>query len=172
MTTRLDRDQVSDLFWKARKRNERNSDIAANIVYDEGFRAGCEFLLLSGTEKAKARSRTKANPRRPSRLKAIADRARPVIDAVSQRHQTTPEAICGKFSRGPKANTDARDEAAWLLRRAEFSYPEIALALRLRCHTSAMDGCAKVEARIAERAGLRGELLALVAGERRLKAVG
>lgn len=163
MTTRKTPEQVEAFFWDARRRSEKNTAIAANIVYDAGFAAGCEFVALQ------AQTRTT----HPTRAEVIADRARPVIEAVAQRHQTTPAGVCATFPRGAKANTEARDEACWLLRMAGLSYPAIATALGLKCHTSAMDGVARTEARIGERAGLRDELLALMAGERRaLRSVG
>lgn len=164
MTTRLSPFKVYQLFLHSRRNAKGASDVAAQTVYDAGFAAGCAFRSLPRPEV----------PAQPARAVLAISLARPIIEAVAQRHQTTPEAICATFARGPMAVTGPRDEACWLLRNAGFRYTDIAVALSLKCHTSAMDGVARMEAKISERLELRGELLAVVggAGERRLKAVG
>jgi hypothetical protein len=158
--SRLHPIRVYDLWCDALRRAKGDRAVAIQAVYDAGFAHGSAPRLVP-------------KPTQPDRATLTHDRARPIIEAVANHHQTTPAAVCVTFPLGPKADTSVRDEAAWLLRNDGLSYPAIALALGLKCHTSAMDGVARMEARIAERPGLRDELLALVAvGERRLKAVG
>lgn len=160
--SRLHPIRVYDLFCAARRDAKGDLASAVQAVYDAGFAAGSERL-----------SRTPTTPAQPARNVLAVCLSRPVVEAVASRHQMTPEAVCSTFPKSPKADTTARDEAAWLLRDAGFRYADIAVALGLKCHTSAMDGVSRMEARILERPGLRDELLALVAvGERRLKAVG
>jgi hypothetical protein len=158
--SRLHPIRVYDLWCDALRRAKGDRSVAIQAVYDAGFAHG-------------SAPRAVPSPPKPDRATVARLCAITTVEAVAGRHRTTPEALCSTFPRGPKADTSARDEAAWLLRSAGFRYADIALALSLKCHTSAMDGVARMEERIAERPGLRDELLAVVAvGERRLKAVG
>jgi hypothetical protein len=164
--SRLHPIRVYDLFLDARRRAKGNQAAAAQVLYDAAYDAG--FAAGSAPRLVPA-------PAQPDRATVARLCATTVVDAVANRNLTSPEAVCATFPRfpkSPKADTTARDEAAWLLRHTGFRYTDIALALGLKCHTSAMDGVARMEEKIAEQPGLRDELLALVAGERRLKAVG
>jgi hypothetical protein len=158
--SRLHPIRVYDLWCDALRRAKGERSVAIQAVYDAGYAHGSAPRLAPA-------------PVRPARDVLAVSLSRPIVETIASRHQTSPEVLCSTFPRGPKADTQARDEAAWLLRHTGFRYADIAVALGLKCHTSAMDGVARMEARIAERPGLRDELLALVAvGERRLKAVG
>lgn len=162
LTFKLARLTAGEIFWQARNQRGSNSDAAAQAVWDAGWAAATESVAV-------AAGKTPGH-----RAEFAARRARPIIAAVAARHGTDAETLTTFVSKGPRAETEARDEALWLLRQNNFNYAEASGVMNRKCHTAAMDAERRVEARIAERPGLRGELLALVAGESRpaLRSVG
>jgi hypothetical protein len=129
----------------------------------------------AGRMDAQSRDRRRRNPlklrRRPT--EDVRARATALLEAVAKNYRLAVKELTCRFP--VKSQRDALCEAQWLLRTVlDLSYPDIAYCTKKTCHTSAMDGVAKVEARIAVRPELRDELLAIVHGapERRLRSVG
>jgi hypothetical protein len=97
-------------------------------------------------------------PRRklPSHLQ---ERADAVLALIAKRHGLTVEAVVNHAhskDAGPLA------EAAWCLRQIGMSFPEVAMGVRRKDHTSAISACRKVEARFSASPLLRWELTGVV----------
>jgi len=86
-------------------------------------------------------------------------RAQPILHRFARAHGVSLRALFGR--RGSRSVARVRYEAMWVLRQvAEMSYPEIGLAVGGRCHTDAIVGVRKTEARVAGDPRLRARLLA------------
>lgn len=85
-------------------------------------------------------------------------RANTVVAYVAHRAGITAAQL--RDGRKLRSRTDARHIAAWLLRRAGYSYPEIAMSLGWRDHTSAMHAVARIAAARETDAALAADLSA------------
>lgn len=94
----------------------------------------------------------------PKRLRAVNGAISDLVCAVASARGVSIALVVGP-NRSQRIAA-VRFEAMWLARAYGFSYPDVGAAM-LRRHTTVMAGERVVEARIAKRAGLRKELLAI-----------
>lgn len=173
--------EVRRLFWWARKRTG-DTELAVDFVVSL---ASMALTSSSATTKVLGNVRRSVSARPPlesrnrraavkasweRRTTLIEQRAASILTAVAERHGIDVEWMLGRYAPAPAG--EARDEATWLLRRLPMSFPEVAIATGRKDHTSAMDGVARTEARIAARPALRAELLALGEARPALRSVG
>jgi len=177
-----DRAKIHELFFWARHRSD--TEAAIDFVFRLGVEAGerskkgqekaakaVRNMLgrIRKTERDALRKLRRGDPIE-NREAVIRDTAAPVLEAVAEARGMSVRALLQRFSH--KKVTEARREACWLLREKGMSFESIAIATERDDHTTAMHAVAMVEARIADRTELRGELLGLVAGASGMRATG
>jgi len=151
----------------------RLTDAQINAIADKAWAKASNHLDVAHAVYAAVlehHGRTSATGRKlPSHLR---ERADAVLALIAKRHGLTVEAVVN-HARSKDAVPLA--EAAWCLRQTGMSFPEVALAIERRNHTTAMTACRKVEARFAAAPLLRWELIGVVReviGERAEAAIG
>lgn len=164
---RLSRSELSHLFFWSKDKTD--TETAIEFIYGLGRRGSAQSRL-----RVAAKGRNPAQKaQRDRQLEDAKTRAQPILEAVARHHGLEPADLIRRFPL--KNERDALWEAMWLLHRVlNMSYPAVAFCVERSCHTSAMDGVTKVEARIVERPTLRDELIAIAQASpaRRLRSVG
>ncbi len=136
-----------------------------------------EFAERTNTDPLMAiyeAGRLDASPSRkpPQRYRSLLDRRLPVhlrqrsiriLSAVASLNGINVDTLLAKSWKGSGEGGRPISEAMWCLRRTGMSFPAISIACKRADHTTAMDGCRRVEARFAVEAELRETLNGIVA---------
>lgn len=153
MKRRLTDTQLTALFIGKWRETDGDITAVARAIEEAGYTAG------DGTPWI---HRSRVAPPTANHIEAIDRRAAPIIAAVALARGLGRADIVGPSrKRKPSA---ARHEVVWLLRQADpvMVFEDIAIATGRTDHGAALKSIRVVEARIAERPGLREELLGLL----------
>jgi chromosomal replication initiation ATPase DnaA len=150
---------------------ERDLEEALRPIVEHARREGKKLEVRRLRRASATRAPRETREQLRERVMAV---ARPYRAAVALRHGIPIGRLAVIRRQGPELKPI--QELAWLLRTlTALSFLEISVAMERNDHTTAIDAYERAEAVMAERPGLREELLGLVAGGRgdaRIAAVG